>query len=75
MSAEIRNRFLIPLGLNHTFFAVEEDPVGEIAHGWYDIDDDGIPDEGIHFTVMLNEANGECFWAIMEAVGDVIMNN
>jgi len=175
VATEIRNRFLGPLGLDHTFFAVEEELIGEVAHGWYDMppEDDiledistipktsfysiewtagamfstaediarwsqalfqgnvlsqsslnqmldfdhhsipgvassgyglGItlyypnefngaesighggecpgyrmimmylPDEGIHITIMMNESNAECFWAIIDAVGDIIMN-
>ena len=33
-----------------------------------------FPDEGMHFTIMFNEVNGECFWAVLEVLGDIIMN-
>jgi len=46
VSAEIRNRFLEPLGLNRTYFAVEEELIGEIVHGWYDMPpEDGTLDD------------------------------
>lgn len=36
VSLELRNRFLDPLNLTSTFFEVEEQIVGEVAHGWED---------------------------------------
>ena len=33
-----------------------------------------FPNEDIHFIIMLNGANGECFWDIMEAVGAILFN-
>jgi CubicO group peptidase (beta-lactamase class C family) len=45
LSTGLRQRFLDPLGFSHTFFAGEEDISGEMAHGWYDIDQDGILDD------------------------------
>jgi D-alanyl-D-alanine carboxypeptidase len=48
----LRNRFLTPLGLQETFMSVEEDLVGTVAHGWYDIDEDGILDDVIESIPM-----------------------
>ena len=45
VSAEIRDRFLAPLGLNSTFFEVEESIPGAMAHGWADTDDDGTVED------------------------------
>ncbi len=45
VSAELRNRFFDPLGLNSTFFEVEEIVSGEVAHGWEDIDGNGVLDD------------------------------
>ncbi|UCD37462.1 MAG: beta-lactamase family protein [Fidelibacterota bacterium] len=45
VSAEIRNRFLNPLGLSQTFFEVEETIPGELVHGWADVDDDPEADD------------------------------
>lgn len=42
VSTEFRNRFLNPLGLIQTFLDVEETIVGEMAHGWAEIYEDGI---------------------------------
>ena len=41
VSTQLRNHILNPLGLNHTFLGIEEEIIGEIAHGWEDIDGDG----------------------------------
>jgi len=35
VAVELRNRFFDPLGLEHTFFDIEEPVSGEIAHGHY----------------------------------------
>ena len=45
VSSELRSRFLTPLNLNSTFFEGEEQIIGEVAHGWRDIDGDGILDD------------------------------
>ena len=45
VSVEFRNRFLGPLGLTQTFFNVEETIIGEMVHGWADVDDDGLADD------------------------------
>ena len=49
ISTEIRDRFLNPLGLNNTYFAVKEELPGSIAHPWDDLDEDGIADDLIDF--------------------------
>lgn len=41
VSTQLRNHILNPLGLNRTFLGMEEEIIGEIAHGWEDIDGDG----------------------------------
>jgi D-alanyl-D-alanine carboxypeptidase len=45
VSAELRTRFWIPLGLNSTFLESEETSTGTLAHGWYDLDRDGDLDD------------------------------
>ena len=41
VSLQLRNRILDPLNLTHTFFSVEEEIVGTLAHRWFDINQDG----------------------------------
>jgi len=41
VSVQLRNRILGPLGLTVSFFSVEEEIVGTLAHRWGDIDEDG----------------------------------
>lgn len=45
VSAELRNRFFEPLGLNSTFFDVEETLPSNIAHGWFDLSGEGSYDD------------------------------
>jgi D-alanyl-D-alanine carboxypeptidase len=54
VSTELRNRFFTPLGLSRTYFDVEEQVAGDIAHRWYDISGDGIPDD-ISFLIRTSE--------------------
>ena len=42
ISTELRNRFFNPIGLNNTFMDIEENIVGEIAHPWFDINNDDM---------------------------------
>ena len=42
---EYRNRFLTTLNLNRTYLAPEENLISPVAHGWHDLDDDGIEEE------------------------------
>jgi len=41
ISTQLRKRILNPLGLTHTFFSVEEQIGGTLAHRWGDTNDDG----------------------------------
>jgi len=41
VSVQLRDRILDPQGLTHTYFSVEEEIIGTLAHRWYDIDEDG----------------------------------
>ena len=45
LSNELRNRFWNPLGLDNTFFAVEEVLPKNIAHGWIDLNGDKVLDD------------------------------
>jgi len=54
VSTELRERFFNPLGLDNTFFDIEEPITGTIAHRWYDISGDGIPDD-ISFLIRTSE--------------------
>jgi D-alanyl-D-alanine carboxypeptidase len=45
VSTELRNRFFKPLGLNSTFFEVEEMLPANIAHGWFDLGGNGSIDD------------------------------
>ena len=45
VSTELRNRFWQPLGLTGTFLDIEEQIIGVIAHGWYDLYGDDTPDD------------------------------
>ena len=54
VSTELRNRFFDPLGLTGTFFDIEEQITGVIAHRWYDYFGDGTPDD-ISFLIRTSE--------------------
>lgn len=41
VSSFLHNRILYPLGLTHTFLDQEDSLMGEVAHVWYDIFDNG----------------------------------
>lgn len=74
VSAEIRNRILDPLGLNHTYFAVEEELEGNIAHGWADF---SIPEDGVldDLTTIPMEAFYSIEWtagAMFSSADDII---
>lgn len=45
ISTQYRERFFNPLGLDRMFTAVEEDPAGVVANGWFDINGDGVYDD------------------------------
>lgn len=45
LSEEYRDRLWEPLGLNEMFLAGEETTTEPIAHGWWDLDGDGIYDD------------------------------
>lgn len=45
ISTEFRNRFWKPLGLTGTFLVLEETLPDNTAHGWWDVDGDGVYDE------------------------------
>ena len=60
VSTELRNRFLDPLGLTRTFFDIEEQITGVIAHRWYDFFGDGTPDD-ISFIIRTSEYSA--YWA------------
>jgi D-alanyl-D-alanine carboxypeptidase len=45
MSAQLRRRFLEPLGLRRTFYAAEESIAATIAHAYLDHDEDGEEDD------------------------------
>jgi len=63
VSAELRNRFFQPLGLNSTFFDGEEIVPPNIAHGWFDLSGNGsyddislIPRTGIYSVLWTSAA-------------------
>jgi D-alanyl-D-alanine carboxypeptidase len=45
IATEFRNRLFDPLNLDGTYFAEEEPILGSIAHGWADLDEDGISED------------------------------
>ncbi len=45
LPAVYSNRFWIPLGLNNTFTLMDESLPADIAHGWYDLNNDGVDDD------------------------------
>ena len=72
VSFQLRNRFFEPLGLNHTYLAVEEQLPSSTAHGWFDIDGNGhaddmddIPEAGI-YSVLWTSAG------IFSAASDLV---
>jgi D-alanyl-D-alanine carboxypeptidase len=63
VSYQLRTRFFDPLGLNHTFFAVEEQLPSQFAHGWFDLSGDGsyndislISETGIYSVLWTSAA-------------------
>jgi len=60
IAIELRNRFWNPLGLDNTFFAVEEVLPENIAHGWIDLNGDKVLDD---FSVFPRTALYSLFWA------------
>jgi D-alanyl-D-alanine carboxypeptidase len=60
LSTELRNRFWNPLGLDSTFFAVEEVLPENIAHGWIDLNGDKVLDD---FSVFPRTALYSLLWA------------
>jgi D-alanyl-D-alanine carboxypeptidase len=46
----LRELILVPLDLEHTVHGAYADPVGPLAHGWLDIDNDGVAE---NFTALL----------------------
>ncbi|NQT35812.1 beta-lactamase family protein, partial [bacterium] len=45
VSDQLGERFFEPFDLNHTFLDIEDELVGDLAHGWHDLDDDGERDD------------------------------
>lgn len=45
VSTEIRNRILDPMGLEDTFYVLEESLPRPVAHGWFDLDGDDEYDD------------------------------
>lgn len=45
ISSEYRNRFFLPLGMTKSYLAIEEEPRGNVAHGWFDYSGDGTYDD------------------------------
>ena len=45
ISNEYRNRFFLTLGLTKSYLAIEENPHGVFAHGWFDLNSDGTYDD------------------------------
>ena len=64
VSTELRKRFWNPLGLDSTFFAVEEVLPGNIAHGWIDLNGDKVLDD---FSVYPRTA----LYSALKAAGGV----
>lgn len=64
ISTELRNRFWNPLGLDSTFFAVEEVLPANIAHGWIDLNGDKVLDD---FSVFPRTA----LYSVFRAAGGV----
>jgi D-alanyl-D-alanine carboxypeptidase len=63
VSYQLRTRFFEPLGLDHTFFAVEEQLPLQLAHGWFDLSGDGsyndislISETGIYSVLWTSAA-------------------
>ncbi|MEE9465185.1 MAG: serine hydrolase domain-containing protein [Candidatus Neomarinimicrobiota bacterium] len=45
VSKDFRDRLYHPLGLTSTFLDCEETITGDIANFWFDVDDDGVPED------------------------------
>lgn len=45
LAEAFRHRIIEPLGLAHTYLAAAEPAAAPVAHGWKDVDDDGILDD------------------------------
>ncbi len=45
ISTLIKERILVPLGINQTYLAIEDDLDADLAHGWLDVDGDSELDD------------------------------
>jgi D-alanyl-D-alanine carboxypeptidase len=71
VSEELRQQCLLPLGLGNTFLEGEESIGKEMAHGWYDIDKDGLLDD---FSTVPRAAINSATWtsgAVVATAEDV----
>jgi D-alanyl-D-alanine carboxypeptidase len=60
-------RLWLPLGLNQTFTLLDEELPNDIAHGWYDLDDDNVYDDFYSWprTAFVTGIGGE-IWTTAE---------
>lgn len=65
VSIQLRNRFLIPLGLSNTFLAGKETITENLAHGWYDLNNDGVLDD-------VSSIPGTAFYSIAWTAGAMV---
>ena len=61
VSAEYRNRFWNPLALDNTVLAMEEELPENTAHGWVDVDGDGVYDDLPFYTSLYSGVGGVVF--------------
>lgn len=72
LAEELRQRIMDPLGLEHTYLAAVEPAVGTLAHGWIDVDDDGILDDISAVENRSYYSIGTASSALVTSAGDLI---
>jgi len=65
VSVQLRNRFFTPLQLNYTFLASEEVVTVDFAHGWFDLNNDGVLDDVVNIPLTA-------FHSLTWTAGDIV---
>ncbi len=72
VSDELRDRFFTPLNLTQTFLRSEEDLIGDLAHHWLDIDEDGQLDDLSAFSLTSVWTSTWTAGAIFSTAADIV---
>jgi D-alanyl-D-alanine carboxypeptidase len=64
-STQLRERLFIPLELDHTFLGNEANIPADFAHGWYDLDNNGLLDDVMNIPLTA-------FHSLTWTAGDIV---